>query len=71
MSKVRDYYADVELHANITINIAEQFPELMSQTIDDEIAYRAPLLGEKFLHDVDNVETDLRRCIFKLLTRHY
>lgn len=65
---VRDYYDDVELHAHIAINLMGN-DNLSLHIMDGEIEYRAQLLGEKFLQDPDTVETDLRRCIWKIKNR--
>jgi len=65
---VRDYYNDVELHASIIINLTGN-DSLSLPIMESEVEYRAQLLGEKFLEYPDTVETDLRRCVFKILRR--
>ena len=62
---VLEYYDDIELHAQITITLMGN-DNLSLPIMDGEIEYRAQLLGEKFLEDPDTIETDLRRCIFKM-----
>jgi len=62
---VREYYKDIELHCRITLNLMGN-DNLSLPIMDSEIEYRAQLLGEKFLKDVDTVETDLRRCMYKM-----
>lgn len=67
---IREYYDNIELHAQISINLMDN-ENLPLSILDGEIEYRAQLLAGKFLEDPDTIETDLRRCIFKMRRKQH